>query len=205
MKLYFSPGSCSLAPHILLRETGITCTLERVDLATHRLANGSDFYDITPRGQVPVLELPDGQRLTEGAVIAQYITEAARRDDLLPAVPSPRRYRVLEWQNYISAELHKSYTPLFSRNFSEATRDEFRLVLRRKYEWVNQQIQAGRYLTGDTFTVADAYLFTITRWAGLVGLNLDGLNNLQVFQAQVAARPAVSQALSAETSSQAAA
>ena len=200
MKLYYSPGACSLAPHIVLREAGLPFELERVDIATHRLADGADYHAINPRGQVPLLDLGDGQRLTEGAIIAQYVSEQAGRRDLLPACGTPERYRVLEWQNYVSSELHKSFTPLFSSALAEDVKTTFRRLLRKKYEWVASKLRGMRYLTGDDFTAADAYLFTVTNWARLVGLDLTDLPELQAFQQRVAKRPAVREALAAEGS-----
>lgn len=198
MKLYYSPGACSLAPHIVLRETGLPFDLERVDLASHRLADGADYHAVNPRGQVPVLELGDGQRLTEGAIIAQYVSEQAGRQDLLPASGTPERYRVLEWQNYVSSELHKSFTPLFNGELAESVKNTFRALLRKKYEWVESKLRGKAYLTGSDFTAADAYLFTVTNWARMVNLDLTDLPALQQFQQRVAKRPAVRAALVAE-------
>ena len=198
MKLYYSPGACSLAPHILLRETNLPFELERVNTGTHQFGSGADYYSINPKGQVPVLELEDGARLSEGPVIAQYISEQAGRTDLLPAPGSRDRYRVLEWQNYITSELHKSYTPLFGYGLSDEANAVFRRVLRKKYEWVNEQLNGKLYLTGDDFSAADAYLFTVTNWARHVGLDLSDLSHLQNFQDRVAARPAVREAMQAE-------
>lgn len=198
MKLYYAPGACSLAPHIVLRETGLPFELVPVDLAKHELVDGTDFHAINPRGQVPVLELADGERLTEGVVIAQFISEQAGRDDLLPAHGTIERYRVLEWQNFITSELHKGFSPLFSSELAPAVKDQFRNGLRRKYEWVNQRLDDRAFLTGDGFTVADAYLYTVTNWAKTVALDLSGLESLQEFQKRVARRPAVRLALAAE-------
>src|SRR5690349_16344826 len=119
MKLFFSPGTCALAPHILFREAGLSFTPVRVDLATHKTASGRDYYAINPKGSVPLLEIEDGERLTEGPVIAQYIGDRAGRADLMPPAGSMLRYRVMEWQTYISSELHKAYSPLFRPDFNE--------------------------------------------------------------------------------------
>jgi glutathione S-transferase len=198
MKLYYSRGACSLAPHIILRETGLQFQLERVDLTKHQLASGEDYYKINARGQVPLLELDDGQKITEGPVIAQYLAERAGRRDLLPPSGELARYRVLEWQNFITSELHKSYSPLFSKDYPEAAKSIIRRALRQKYEWVSQQLNGRDYTGGDNFTVADAYLFTVTNWAKGVDLDLSDLDALQAFQQRVAKRPAVIEAIRAE-------
>jgi glutathione S-transferase len=198
MKLYYSRGACSLAPHIILRETGLQFQLERVDLTKHQLASGEDYYKINARGQVPLLELDDGQKITEGPVITQYLAEQAGRRDLLPPSGELDRYRVLEWQNFITSELHKSYSPLFSKDYPEEAKSITRRALRKKYEWVSQQLNGRDYTTGDNFTVADAYLFTVTNWAKGVDLDLSDLDALQAFQKRVAKRPAVLEAIQAE-------
>ncbi len=197
MKLYHAPGACSLAPHILLRETGLPFTLAKVDTATHTLAGGEDFYAINPKGQVPVLELDDGQRLTEGPVIAQYIAERAGAAALLPAAGLPR-YRVLEWQNYISTELHKSFTPLFNPALDAGAKKVIAGLLRRKFEWVDGRLAGSTWLAGEQFTVADPYLFTVSLWARHVGLEIADLPHLSALRARIAERPAVREALKAE-------
>lgn len=198
MKLYYSKGACSLAPHIVLRETGLPFTLERVNLGTHQLADGEDYYAISPRGQVPLLELDNGRHLTEGPVICQYIAERAGREDLLPPVGDIARYRVLEWQNFTTSELHKSYSPLFNADYPQEARTIILQTLRKKYEWVDKELSSRKYVTGDTFTVADAYVFTVTQWADYVKLAISDLENLMAFQQRVADRKAVREALKAE-------
>lgn len=198
MKLYYSPGACSLAPHIIFCDTGLKFRLQLVDLAKHQLASGEDYYRINPRGQVPVLELDNGEKLTEGPVIAQYLAEQAGRQDLLPPCGEFSRYRVLEWQNFITSELHKSYSPLFSKDYPEEAKILTRQALRQKYQWVDQQLKGRDYLTGNNFTVADAYLFTVTRWADNVGLDLSDLEALKAYRIRVRQRAAVSQALQEE-------
>ena len=198
MKLFFSPGACSLAPHIVLREAGTAFVLEKVDTAKHVTAVGGDYYAINSKGQVPVLELDDGTRLTEGPVIAQFIADHAGKTSLMPAAASIARYRVMEWQNYITSELHKSFTPLFNPEFDAPAKSLHAKLLRKKYEWVDRQLADSKYLTGEDFTAADAYLFTVTGWAKHVNLNLSDLPNLQRFLASVAARPAVREAMRAE-------
>jgi glutathione S-transferase len=198
MKLYFSPGACSLAPHILLRETGLAFTAVRVDLKAHKTPEGADYYAINPKGSVPVLEIEGGEVLTEGPVIAQWICDQAKRTDLMPAAGTLARYRVMEWQNYVTAEIHKTYSPLFRADFIEDGKPWFRAALRKKYEWVASKLQGKDYLTGKDFTAADAYLYTVTRWASRVAVDLTGLPALEGFMGRVNERPAVQAALEAE-------
>ena len=198
MKLFFSPGACSLAPHIVLRETKSAFTLEKVNTGTHLLADGSDYYSINPKGQVPVLELDGGGRLTEGPIIVQYVADKAGRTDLMPAAGTMERYRVMEWQNYVTSELHKGYTPLFNKALDAEAKKLLSGVLLKKYAWLDAQLAGKSYLTGDTFTGADAYLFTVTNWSAYVGLDVSGFANLQAFMQRVAARPAVQEAMAAE-------
>ncbi|MBC3920206.1 glutathione transferase GstA [Undibacterium sp. CY18W] len=197
MKLYFSPGACSLSPHIILREAGIDFSLQKVDTSIHKTADGVDFYGINPKGQVPTMELDDGQILTEGSIIAQYVVERAENRDLLPA-SGMARYRVLEWQNYITSELHKSFAPLFDPAMNAEGKTLIAGLLRKKFAWVNSRLEGSRYLTGDTFTVADAYLFTVSGWARHVNLDISDFAHLQGFIANVKARPHVQAALKAE-------
>jgi glutathione S-transferase len=198
MKLYYSPAACSLAPHIVLRETGLPFALEKVDTARHVTADGADYYAVNPKGQVPVLELDDGTRLTEGPVIAQYIADRAGATGLMPAAGTPERYRVMEWQNYVTSELHKSFTPLFNGALGANAKRTLSALLRRKLEWVDAQLAGRSHLTGETFTAADAYLFVVLGWAKFVGLDIGDLPNLQGFIRRVATRPAVSAAMKAE-------
>ncbi len=198
MKLYFSPGACSLAPHILLHETKLSFTPVRVDLAAHKTTSGEDYYAINSKGSVPVLELDDGERLTEGPIIAQWICDRANRADLMPAAGSLARYRVMEWQNYVTAELHKTFSPLFRADFDENGKTWFRGALRKKYEWVAGRLEGRDFLTGATFTAADAYLYTVTRWASRVGVDIADLASIQSFMRRTLDREAVQAALSAE-------
>lgn len=197
MKLYFSPGACSLAPHILLREAGLEFDLERVDTHTHTFGAGDDYYAVNSTGLVPVLELASGERLTEGPVIAQYIGDQGGDRDLMPS-PGMARYRVMEWQNYITSELHKSFTPLFNPALDAAAKQTLSDLLRKKFERVDVHLRGVDHLTGAAFTAADAYLFTVANWAKHVALDLSDLIHLQAFLQRVAARPAVQAALRAE-------
>lgn len=198
MKLYFSPGACSLAPHIVLREAGVPFSLVKVDTGTHKTEHGVDYYTINPKGYVPLLELDDGQRLSEGPVIAQYVSDQANRRDLMPESGTMARYRVMEWQSYITSELHKSFSPLFNPAFDSTAKSIFADGLRKKFGWVSDQLRGKQYLTGDTFTAADAYLFTVAGWAKYVGLDLSHCDHLQAFLKRVADRPAVREAMKAE-------
>jgi glutathione S-transferase len=198
MKLYYSPGACSLAIHILLRETESQFELAKVDTAAHKTTGGTDFYGINPKGQVPVLEVDNGEFLTEGPVIAQYICEKAGRTDLMPAAGTMARYRVAEWQNYITSELHKSFTPLFSSDFDATAKAAHSGVLRKKLTWVSGQLATRDHLTGAPFTAADAYLFTVANWAKFVKLDVSDLAPLARFMDRVASRPAVRAAMQAE-------
>ncbi len=174
-------------------------TLERVDTNTHKTAAGLDYYTINPKGAVPVLELDDGGRLTEGPVIAQYIADRAGNTKLMPAAGTLQRYRVMEWQNYITSELHKSFSPLFGNPaVDDAGKAKYLAALTKKYTWVNEQLEGRQYLTGDSFTAADAYLFVVTGWAKYVKLDLSSFGHLQGFLQRVAARPAVKAAMEAE-------
>lgn len=197
MKLYFSPHTCSLSPHILLQETGTAYTLQRVDLKSHLTDAGEDYYAINARGQVPLLILPNGEQLTEGPIISQYIVEQAGATDLLPTA-GLARYRVLEWQNYISTELHKSFSPLFNPEFNAEAKQTVKSLLRKKYEWLNMRLAERTFLTGEEFTIADSYLFVVTNWAEAVGLDISDLTHIQKFLANIAERPSVREALKAE-------
>jgi glutathione S-transferase len=198
MKLYYAPGACSLAPHIVLREAGLPFTLEKVDSTRHLTAAGTDYFAINPKGQVPLLELDDGSRLSEGPVISQYIADTAGATQLMPAAGTSARYRVMEWQSFVGTELHKSFTPLFHDGLDTAAKTELAALLRKKLQWVDTQLQSTSFLTGDVFTAADAYLFVVLGWAKFVKLDISAMANLQSFVSRVAARPAVREAMRAE-------
>ena len=202
MKLFYSPGACSLSPHIALREAGLAFELVQASTKTKQLADGSDYLAINPKGQVPALLLDDGELLTEGPVIVQYIADQVPGSGLLPAfVPGASnlaRYRVLEWLNYITAELHKSFGPLFNPAFPEEGKVFNKAALLNRLAWVDSQLAGKSYLTGEQFSVADGYLFVVTNWTKFVGMDISGLANLGAFMGRVAARPAVLAALQAE-------
>ena len=198
MKLYFSPGTCSLSPHIALREAGLTIELVPVNIKTHKLSDGSDYFTINPKGSVPVLELDDGKRLTEGPAIVQYIADQAPQTNLAPANGTWERYRLQEWLNFITSELHKGFSPLFNPKSPEEAKTLARDKLNERLKWVDEQLQGKSYLMGETFTVADGYLFTVAGWGKFVGVDLAPLTQLSAFMTRVAARPAVQAALKAE-------
>jgi len=198
MKLYYSPGACSLSPHIALREAGLPFELVLASTKTKKLADGSDFYAINSKGSVPVLELDNGQRLTEGPAIVQYIADLAPASKLAPANGTWERYRLQEWLNYITSELHKSFSPLFNPATVEETKTQVRAMLQARLSWVNQQLEGKQYLLGDQFSVADVYLFVVSNWGQYVGVEIAELSNLVALRGRVAARPAVQEALKAE-------
>lgn len=197
-KLYYSPGACSLSPHIALREACLPFTLALASPRTKKLADGSDFLAVNAKGQVPVLELDDGQRLTEGPAIVQYIADQAPARHLAPAAGTMERYRLMEWLNFITSELHKGFTPLFNPATPEEAKVLSRDKLGERLKWVDSQLEGNTYLMGETFTVADGYLFTVAGWGRHVGVDIQPLPNLSAFMARVAARPAVQEALRAE-------
>jgi len=199
MKLYYAPGACSLAPHIVLIEAGMKFDLVQADLQKHQLAaDHSDYYPVAPKGQVPLLELDNGTRLTEGPVISQYIADQAPAKHLVPAAGTMERYRVQEWLNFITSELHKGIGGVFNPAMPEDGKVVIRARALGKLKWVDQQLEGKQYLMGDAFTIADAYLFTVVNWTGHTGIDIAGLKNLGAFQARMAARPAVQAALKAE-------
>jgi glutathione S-transferase len=199
MKLYYSSGACSLAPHIAAREAGLPLTLEKVDLTTHTLVNGgSDYYAISPRGYVPLLELDDGSRHTEAAALLQYIGDQDGTHKLLPAHGSKERLAVIEWLTFVSTELHKTFSPLWKKETPEATRQSVRDNLAKRFTELDKLFAKNDYLTGSIFTVADAYAFTIINWTNFLGLNLNAYPGLQAFMTRVAARPKVQEALREE-------
>jgi glutathione S-transferase len=197
-KLYYSPGACSLSPHIALREAGLPFALVMASTKTKKLADGTDFNTINPKGQVPVLEFDDGQRLTEGPAIVQWIADQAPSSGLAPAAGTMARYRLMEWLNFITSELHKGFSPLFTPGTPEETKTMARAKLGEKLAWVDQQLAGKNYLMGDGFTVADGYLFTVAGWGKYVGVDIAPLAQLSAFMGRVAARPAVQEALKAE-------
>ena len=198
MKLYFSPGACSLSPHIVAHEAGIPLTLVKVDTATKKLADGGDYWAINPKGYVPALELDNGELLTEGPAIVQYLADRTPQAKLVPAAGTLERYRVQEMLGYINSEIHKTYSPLFRPTTSPELRKDREEYLRKRYQLIEQQLAKGPYLFGEQFTVADAYLFTVTNWANFLKIDMSAFPNLLAFQGRVAARQAVQAAMVAE-------
>ncbi|WP_027994869.1 glutathione transferase GstA [Simplicispira psychrophila] len=198
MKLYYSPGACSLSPHIVLQESGLPYEAIAAPTKTHQLADGTDYYSINPLGYVPFLVLDDGRTLREGAVIVQYVADQAPDKKLMPAAGSFERYQAQEWLNFIGTELHKGCSPFFGG----AANDEYKAAMKerllKRLEFVNQQLAGRDYLMGAQFSVADAYLFTITNWAKPVGLDLAPLAHLLAWRQRVSQRPAVVAAMQAE-------
>ncbi|MGL6113327.1 MAG: glutathione transferase GstA [Rubrivivax sp.] len=198
MKLYYSPGACSLSPHIVLREAGLPFTPVLASTKTHKLADGTDFYTINPKGYVPLLELDDGQRLSEGPAIVQYIADQVPQRKLAAAWGTMERYRQMEWLTFIGTELHKSFGALFTPGMPDEAKEMARARIRSRLDWVNQQLEGRAYLMGDAFSVPDAYLFTVVNWCKFVNLDISSLAHLGAFMARMAARPAVQEALKAE-------
>ena len=198
MKLFYSSGACSLSPHIVALEAGIELPLEKVDGKAKRTETGADFWQINPKGYVPALALDNGELLTEGPAIVQYLADLRPESGLAPANGTLARYRLQEMLGYINSELHKTYSPLFKPDTPEQTRAERKDYLLRRYRLIEDVLSKQPWLVGDRFTVADAYLFTVTNWARHVDLDLAGFPALLAFQKRVAERPAVRTALEAE-------
>ena len=198
MKLYYAAGACSLSPHIVAQEAGIALELEKVDTKAKRTASDQDYWLINPKGYVPALALDDGELLTEGPAIVQYLADLKPESGLAPANGTTARYRLQEMLGYINSELHKTYSPLFKPETPDAVREERKEYLRRRYRLLEERLAQHPWLVGDRFTVADAYLFTVTNWARHVALDLSEFPALLDFQKRVAERPAVQTALEAE-------
>ncbi len=198
MKLYYYPGACSLAPHIVAREAGIGLTLEKVDLANRTTETGANFAAINPKGYVPALGLQDGSVLTEASAIIQYLADSQSTAGLAPAHGTMERYRLLEWLGFISTEIHKGFGPLWN----PATPDEVKAAtkerLATRFAYLDEILAQQPYLMGETFTIADAYLFTVVNWTNVHNVDISPFSNLKAFQARIAARPSVQQALEAE-------
>lgn len=199
MKLYYAPGACSLSPHIALREAGLPFTLEKVDTKTRTTETGADFTTVNPRGYVPALQLDSGEVLTEGAAIVQYIADLKPEAELAPKAGTLGRARLQEELNFIASELHKAFAPLFSTTLGDDARREAKEKVARRFGDVEQKLSDGRpYLLGETFSVADAYLFVVTNWANHTGVALDAWPKLQAFMQRLTGRNTVRQAMQAE-------
>ena len=198
MKLYYSAGACSLSPHSALKEAGLAFEAISAPTKTHQLPDGSDYYKLNPLGYVPLLVLDDGSQLRECAVIIQYIADQAPDKHLAPANGTFERYKLQEWLGFISTELHKNFSPLFTPGMPDEAKTIFKARLMDRLKWVNNALADTSYLMGDTFTVGDAYLFNVSNWTKFVGVDISALENLAAFRARVSARPAVQEAMRAE-------
>jgi glutathione S-transferase len=197
-KLYYAPGACALHPQIALREAGLKFDLVRVDLRAHKLADGSDYYAVNPKGYVPLLELEDGTRLSEGAVIDQYVADQNPAAKLLPPAGTLERLRVQEWLHYIGTEIHKTFSQLFNPQLPDADKEALRKRLGARFDYIVKQLAGRTFLTGDTFTVADGYLYNMLRWTAFTGIDLAKWPDLKAYFARIDERPAVKAAVAAE-------
>jgi len=198
MKLYYSPGACSLSPHIALLESGLPYDLVKVDLKAKKLENGDDYLKVNPKGQVPALAMDNGELMTEGPVIVQMIADKAAGKNLAPANGSPERYRLQEWLNFVTTELHKNFGPMFSPVLADDAKAFFKDRVMGKFKYIEGALAGHDYLMGKQFTVADGYLFTMLSWAERMKFDLSAMPNLLAYKARVAARPKVQEALTKE-------
>ncbi|MBL8600871.1 MAG: glutathione transferase GstA [Myxococcales bacterium] len=197
MKLYFSPGACSLSPNIAAHEAGLDLQLVQVDMRSKKLPNGGDFLAINPKGYVPALELDDGAVLTEGPAIVQYLADLKPDAGLAPAAGTMARYRLQEWLTFIGTEIHKTFSALFAPNPDEV-KDNARKRLAARFALLEKHFASEEYLLGGRFTVADGYLYTVLRWSRVTGVDLEPFEKLRAFMERVGARPAVQAAIAAE-------
>jgi glutathione S-transferase len=197
MKLYYSPGACSMSPHIVLHESGLPFEIVKVDLSSHKTADGQDFYAINPKGAVPALQLDSGEMLTEGSAIVQYVSDHSG-NTVVPAAGTMARYRQIEWLNYVASELHKSMGSLFNKEMATKAGDTIRANVGKKLAFLDQLLGRQDYLTGATFSAADAYAFTVLGWGTHVGVDVSQYPNVAKYLGRIAARPSVQAALKAE-------
>ena len=198
MKLYYSPGACSLSPHIVLYESGLPFQAVLASTKSHKLQDGTDYYTINPKGYVPLLEFDDGTRMAEGPAIVQWIADQVPEKQLAPPAGTMERYRLQEWLTFIGTEIHKQFSPLFNPAMPEEAKALFRQKILDRLAYVDRRLAGSDYLLGSRFSVADAYLYVMTRWAAGLKFDMSNLANLGAFAARVAARPAVQQAVKAE-------
>jgi glutathione S-transferase len=198
MKLYYSPGACSLSPHIVAIEAGLPLELEKVDLASHKTEGGQDFTTVNPKGYVPALRLDDGSVLTEGPAIVQYLADQKPATGLAPAAGTMERYRLQEWLTFIGTELHKSFGTLFNKTSSDDAKQTAKVNIAKRLGYLNEQLANRQFLLGGNFTVADAYAFTIVNWTNFVGIDLKPYPNVGAYMARIGARPKVQETLRAE-------
>jgi glutathione S-transferase len=198
VKLYFNPGACSLSPHIVLREAGLPFDIEEVDLGTKKTKSGADFLKVSPNGYVPALQLDDGDVLTEGPAILQYIADRKPEANLMPKAGSKERYHALEWLNFITSELHKGLGSLFNKDMPEAWRKTVQKRVFDRLAYADRKLAGKQFLMGDKFSAPDAYLFTVAGWGQYVGVDIGPLKNLSAFMQRVASRPSAQAAMKAE-------
>jgi glutathione S-transferase len=198
MKLYYTPGACSLAPHIVAREAGLAVALEKVDLSKHLTESGANFRTINPKGYVPAMTLADGSLLTEAAAIIQYLADQKPDAGLVPANGTMERYRLIEWITFISSEIHKGFGPLWNPTTPDSVKAATKERLATRFAYLDETLAKQPFLTGESFTIADAYLFTVVNWTNFHGIDISSFKNLSAFQSRVAARPKVQEALAAE-------
>ena len=200
MKLYLTPGACSLSPNIVAHEAGIPLELKKVDLKSKTVSGGGDYNQVNPKGSVPLLLLDNGESLTEGPAIVQYLADQKPQSKLMPATGTTERYKALEWLNFITSEIHKSFSPLFNPTAVDAWKQAALANLHKRFDFVEAHLKNRQYLLGDQFSVADAYLFTVLGWTKYVGIDLAKWPTLQAYVARVGARPKVQEAIKAEQS-----
>jgi glutathione S-transferase len=198
MKLYFAPGACSLSPHIVLREAGLNFELEQVDTKTKKTKSGGDFWAVNPKGYVPALQLDNGEVLTEGPAIVQYLADQKPESGLAPKPGTLERYRLQEWLNFITSEVHKGFSPLFRPTTPEDYKPIAREALANRLGYLDKQLGGKQYLMGDRFSVADAYAFTVVNWTNFQKIDLAPWPNLKAYFERVRARPKVQEAMKAE-------
>ncbi|MBI3897654.1 MAG: glutathione transferase GstA [Gammaproteobacteria bacterium] len=198
MRLYYAPGACSMAPHIVLREAGYTFELTKVSTSKHETENGEDYLKINPKGYVPTLQLDDGQRLTEVAVVLQYLADQKPEAGLAPKTGTMERYRLMEWLNFISSELHKSLGGLFKPNITPEWREGVIALFSKRCDWLEPQLAGKSYLMGDKFSIADAYLYTVLRWTSVLKVDMSKWPGLQAYVQRVGERAAVKETAQAE-------
>jgi glutathione S-transferase len=198
MKLFYSPGACSLSPHIVLREAGLKVDIEKVDTKAGKTASGADFRALNPKGYVPALQLDDGSILTEGAVIVQYLADKKGDGQLVPKAGTDERYRLQEWLTYIATEIHKGFGLLWNKNLAESTHTFAREALEKKFDFLARNLEGKQFLLGDRFTVADAYLFTVLNWTNFLNIDLSRWSPLKTYLERIGSRPAVRDAMRAE-------
>ena len=198
MKLYYAPGACSLAPHIVASEAGLSIELEKVDLGSGKTEKGAAFSEINPKGYVPALALDAGGVLTEASVIVQYLADKAPQAQLAPARGTIEHYRLLEWLGFISTEIHKGFGPLWNPKMPEAAKDLAKANLGKRFAYLDRQLAQRQFLLGERFSIADAYLFTVANWTNFHAIDLSPYPTLKAYLDRVAARPKVREAMAAE-------